>query len=187
MSRIKKWPKGEVVGEQSYGIFSVETVRKTSPRTAKESDFVHISTSDWISIVAITSDRKVIMVEQYRHGSDSVQIDLPGGAIDQDETPEHAALRELQEETGYSGHEAIHIGQFNPNPALFKNNYYIFFIPNAIPVSTQSLDDAEDIKIKIIPLDSIATLIKSGAVEHALVVTAFYMLEHHDDSHLTII
>ena len=64
-------------------------------------NFYVINSVDWVNILPITSDNEVVFVEQYRPGTNSITLELPGGMIDKGETPLKSAKRELEEETGY--------------------------------------------------------------------------------------
>lgn len=118
------------------------------------------------------------MIEQYRHGANETQMEIPGGIIDPGENPQQAALRELREETGFIGTKAIEIGRVNPNPALFSNICYTFFIPDVTP-GEQQLDETEDITVHLVEPQEIPLLISSEAIKHGLVVAAFYFYELH--------
>jgi ADP-ribose pyrophosphatase len=176
--KIRKWQTVDIVKNDDYKIFSVETVRRTSPRTDSTHDFFRLQTSDWLNIIAVTAEQEIVFIEQYRHGADEVQLEIPGGAVDPGEKPEVAALRELAEETGFIGTQAIEIGQVNPNPGLFSNKCYTFLISDIIPGS-QALEDTEDIAVRLIPQSEIESLISSGTVPHGLVVAAFYFYNIH--------
>src|ERR1700761_4271663 len=54
-------------------------------------------------IAAVTPERDVVLVRQYKHGIATITLELPAGMIDPGETPESCATRELAEETGYAG------------------------------------------------------------------------------------
>lgn len=64
-------------------------------------DFYTLWQPDWVLILARTAEGKWVMTEQYRHGTGKIALEFPAGIIDKGETPEQAALRELQEECGY--------------------------------------------------------------------------------------
>lgn len=64
-------------------------------------DFYTLWQPDWVLILARTVEGKWVMTEQYRHGTGKIALEFPAGIIDKGETPEQAALRELQEECGY--------------------------------------------------------------------------------------
>src|SRR5206468_2426456 len=118
-SVIKPWQKlsSEPVGD--FRIFTIRSDKKISPRTQKEHDFYVIDCVNWVNVIAVTPDQQLILVEQYRHGSDTVELEIPGGMMDAgDESPEATAVRELREESGYEGEKPRLIGRIFPNPAI---------------------------------------------------------------------
>jgi ADP-ribose pyrophosphatase len=175
---MKKW---ETIGSEAKGnfrVFSVRKVKNRSPASGKEGEFYVIDAGNWVNVIALTPDNQVVLVEQYRHGSDTVTLEIPGGCIDaEDGSPLIAAQRELLEETGYSGDEWTELGWNDPNPALFSNRCYTYLVRNAKPVKAQALDGMEEIKVSTVPLDSIPRLITEKKITHALIITGFYYLE----------
>jgi 8-oxo-dGTP pyrophosphatase MutT (NUDIX family) len=113
------------------------------------------------------------MIQQYRHGSKNITLEIPGGLVD-DESPENAALRELLEETGYQGDNVTYLGATNPNPAIFNNLCHTFLVRNVKKVSETNLDDNEDIEVTLKPIEEIPSLIADGSINHALVIIAFH-------------
>ncbi len=73
---------------------------------AKHSFFV-IECPDWVNVIALTKEKKVVLIEQYRQGTEEIILEIPGGMIDESEAPEAAAQRELSEETGYESIEFV--------------------------------------------------------------------------------
>lgn len=178
MANIKKWGDISVIKQDGYRIFSIDTTRKTSIRSGVVQDFFTINSNDWLNIIAITPQQEVVMIEQYRHGSDNIELEIPGGIIEKNElTASQAALRELKEETGYTGARVIEIGAVNPNPALFKNSCRTFLVLDAIQTGNQELEQTEDIVVKLVPASEIQGLIVSGKISHGLVVAAFYFYD----------
>ena len=94
------WKKisSEPVGD--FRIFKIRSDRSVSPRTQLTHDFFVIDCVDWVNVIAVTPDRHLVMIEQYRHGSATVELEVPGGMMDaRDSGPETAGMRELREET----------------------------------------------------------------------------------------
>src|SRR5215472_3516054 len=118
---LKPWKK---VRSRQLGDFRIFTVRgdtKLSPLTGKEHEFFVIDSANWVNVIAVTPDKNLVMVEQYRHGSDSVELEIPGGIIDaRDASSEACAQRKLREETGYEGTNAKIIGSVWANPAIMS-------------------------------------------------------------------
>jgi ADP-ribose pyrophosphatase len=137
---------------------------------------------DWATIIALTKQQEVVMVRQYRHGAQKVILELPGGAMeDEDENPMQAARRELLEETGYTSDNFIQIGCVSPNPANQTNLIYSFLALDARKVSEQNLDDAEDIEVVLKPLDEVIRMAKSGELFQSMQVSAvFFALAYWD-------
>jgi ADP-ribose pyrophosphatase len=142
----------------------------------KEGDFVYLDCPAWINVIALTAAREVVMVDQFRHGSAGPSLEIPGGMCDPGEGLVEAGLRELREETGYSGKGGKLIGSVEPNPAIQNNRCGTVLLRDAAPVSGQSLDPMEEILVKLVPFDEIGGLVRSGAITNAIVLSAFYLL-----------
>ncbi len=172
---IKPWPCLRSRPDGSFRVFSVRTDTAISPRTGVEHDFHIIESSAWVNIIPLTSNHQVVMVRQYRHGSRAVTLEIPGGLVDSGDTPEEAAARELLEETGYRAKQWTNIGALNPNPAIFNNRCYTFLAQNIQKVSGLIPDQTEDIEVELMPLEDIPELIRTGKIDHAIVIAAFSM------------
>ena len=107
-----------------------------------------IECSTWVNVIALTKQREVVLVNQYRHGAKQVMLEIPAGMMDdEDESPLYAAQRELLEETGYTSDRFIKIGRVYPNPATHNNLTYSFLTLDAEQVAQQRLDDTEEIEV----------------------------------------
>lgn len=179
---IKPWPILKSCSKESYRVFSIRTDIARSPKTGKEHDFFIIESNDWVNIIPLTEGHQVVMVRQYRHGSKTITLEIPGGLVDPGDSPEKAAARELLEETGYFGEKWLHIGVVNPNPALFNNRCYTFLARDVQKVSDPSPDQTEDIEVVLIHLYEIPKLIRRGKIDHAIVIAAFthYFLRYSE-------
>jgi 8-oxo-dGTP pyrophosphatase MutT (NUDIX family) len=171
---VKPWKCIRSRTNQSYRVFSIRTDTTLSPRTGAEHEFYVIESGDWVNIIPITADQKVVMIQQYRHGSKQITLEIPGGLVDPGDTPESAASRELLEETGYRAAEWKKIGVVNPNPAIFSNRCHTFLARNLTKVGSPTLDQTEDIDVVLLSLSDIPGLIRKGVIDHALVIAAFH-------------
>jgi len=158
----------------SFKIFNLRTDRARSPRTNREYDFYILESSDWVNVIPVTPQNEVVLIQQYRHGTRGITLEIPGGIVEPGDTPEEAARRELKEETGYKELKMISLGCVHPNPAFLDNCCYTFLARNVIPAGAQDQDEKEDIGILLRPLDEITDLIKNGEITHSLVLAAFY-------------
>ncbi len=175
---IKPWQKlsSQPVGD--FRIFSIRSDRKISPRTQQEHDFFVIDCVNWVNVIGITPDQQLIMVEQYRHGSNTVELEIPGGMMDaSDASPEATGTRELREETGYAGQNPFLIGQIFPNPAIMSNLCFTVMLDNCHCIHPVEFDHGEDLITRLVPIADIPQLVSSGKIRHSLVVVALYHFE----------
>ena len=163
---------------QDFKLFKIEKKQVRSPRTDEISEALAVRFPDWVMILALTPQEEVIMVRQYRHGTEQVCLELPGGLVDSNEdSPALSAGRELLEETGYQAGQINYIGECFPQPAILSNKCYFYLAEDAERFQTQDLDPGEDIEIVNVPLKSIPARIASREINHGMVLLAFFFFE----------
>lgn len=130
-----------------------------------------------IMVFALTKNHEVVLINQYRHGVRQTILELPGGSVDEGESPLEAAKRELMEETGYVSSTFIEVGQGSPNPAVYTNKIYSFLVLEAEQIEKQSTYDAETIEVSLLPLNEVIAMAKSGKMINSLnISTLFFVL-----------
>lgn len=171
----QRWPTVSTRNAGDFRIFSIRSDVKVNPRTGQKHDFYILDTTDWVNIIAITPEERIVMVEQYRHGSDAVELEIPGGMMERHETdPVEAGLRELREETGYVGERPQLIGRINPNAAIMSNVCHTLLVENCRRMHKVEFDSGEDLVTRLVPIGELRNLVSSGRIQHALVAVALY-------------
>ncbi len=140
----------------------------------KAGDFFVLENPDWVNVIAINSANEAVLIEQFRHGTGEMNLELPGGMVDEGERPEHAARRELLEETGYSANRWVLLGKSDPNPALQNNTIYHYLALDCVKTAETAFDEHESIGTRLVPVESVGGLIHDGEIKHSLVAAAFY-------------
>ncbi|RMG58118.1 MAG: NUDIX hydrolase [Deltaproteobacteria bacterium] len=169
----------EVVFEN--GLFRVVHARyRLSPRK-RESVFATLSTADWINVIPITEEGRFVLIRQFRHGTEEITVEIPGGSVERGEDPLEAARRELEEETGYTGGKWELIGSVTPNPAIQDNRCYTFLARGVKRGGEKKEDDMEFIEVFEARPDEVRKMLTDGTISHALVLAAFvhYLLKGH--------
>jgi len=175
---LKPWEKISSRPAGDFKIFKIRSDRLISPRTQRAHDFFVIDCVNWVNVIAVTPDQQLVMIEQYRHGSTTVELEIPGGMIDpHDSSPQDAALRELREETGYAGDKPELIGKVFPNPAIMSNTCFTVMVENCRCVHPIELDHGEDLLTRLVPISEIPGLVARGKILHSLVVAALYYFD----------
>ena len=175
---IKPWPTIQSRPVADYRVFRLRSDVKVSPRTGQPHDFYVLEGVNWVNVVALTRDQQVVMIEQYRHGTNTVELEIPGGMMDaEDASPLAAGLRELREETGYEGVNGRIIGDIFPNPAIMSNVCYTVQVDTCELRHPVAFDQGEDLVTRLVPVGDVPRLIAEGRIKHSLVVVALYHFE----------
>ncbi len=170
---IRPWPKISSRPLGDFRIFRIHSVVRRSPRTGRNHEFYVLDSPNWVNVIAVTPERQLVMIEQYRCGTDTVELEIPGGMIEsKDASPVVAGVRELREETGYEGESARILSQVYPNPAILTNTCFTVLVTRCVPRHPVEFDHGEDLSTRLVPLEEIPNLVSGGVVRHSLVAIA---------------
>lgn len=158
-------------------IFDLRSIRYRHPQRGTERDFYVIAAPEWVNILALTPDHRLVLVRQFRYGIDTFSLEIPGGLVDAGEAPLSAGVRELREETGFAGGPARMLGQVHPNPAIQNNRCHIVLIEQAVPSAAMAWDHDEEIEVTTLPVDEVYALARAGGITHSLVLNALLLFE----------
>jgi 8-oxo-dGTP pyrophosphatase MutT (NUDIX family) len=130
-------------------------------------------------VAALTAERRVVMVRQYKHGVAQVVLELPAGMIDPGETPAECAVRELAEETGYAGDAPVLLRSLFADPTGSDSVFHVFLIENVTAKFAQALDTTEAIVIETMSLEELRAAVRDGGIASGSQVAAVFLLFDH--------
>ncbi len=170
------WERLETRTIHETPILTLEEVQLARPGREEPVRFVQLRCPDWVNVIPLTEDGRVILIRQYRSGTHEVTLEIPGGMVDPGEDPVTSAGRELTEETGWVAGSVEKIGSVEPNPAFQDNRCHTYLAEGCRPVGETNFDPDEEIETVLVELVEIQRLIATGEIRHALVIAAFYHL-----------
>ena len=156
----------------SYRVFDVNRVELEDGAGKSRGDAFIMRCREWCNVVAITPADEIVLIWQYRFGTDALSLEIPGGVVDAGEAPDHAALRELREETGYEAERLEPLLVVEPNPAIQDNRCHTFLALGARRTVATQFDAMEELETVLLPVSRIEELLDGGQVTHSLVYGA---------------
>lgn len=169
---IGKW---ELLKEENvFSCIPFKVSKKTYKEPKKGSKFEAyiLDVADWANIIGINENNEVLLIRQFRFGTDLIELEIPGGVIEKGEAPLKGAIRELKEETGYLTKSIIQIGCVDSNPAIMNNKCYTF-LAKLGEKGDVNFDPNEDIESEFVTQDKIKDLLLNGKITNAYIVAAF--------------
>jgi ADP-ribose pyrophosphatase len=127
-------------------------------------DFFVRESRGFCIVFAMTPDENVLLVRQYKHGACEITVELPAGVIDEDETPERCAVRELAEETGFTGSAPELLRTFLADPTNATTRFHLFVVRDAVRTCEPQLDVTEEIHVELVSLDEVRAMALDGRI-----------------------
>ena len=144
------------------------------PTGAENKEYYVLEYPDWINVLAITKDGHFLMERQYRHGLGLTCYEICAGVCEKGESALEAAKRELYEAQGFGGGTWQHWLDISANPSTTNNLCHCFLVTVVERVSTQHLDETEDISIELLTPDEVRTLLVGDHIKHALIAAPLW-------------
>ncbi len=130
-----------------------------------------------VVIVPIDDEDNVMLVRQYRYPTEQALLEAPAGGIEESETPDDCAQRELQEEVGFASRNLRNLGGFWSAPGFCDEFMYVYLAKDLIPSKLDS-DEDENIQVETIPMSRIPQLIRLGEIQDAKSIAALLMVTY---------
>lgn len=147
--------------------------------TGRSGDFFCLECVDWVNVFALTEEGNLVVVQQFRFGTRQNTLEVPGGMLEPGEDPLTGGLRELTEETGYSGGRALLIGSCQPNPAIMNNRCHYVFVEPVKLTQVPNWDENEQMHILTLPLQTVFKQAGEGELVHSLTLAGLLFLRAH--------
>lgn len=119
-----------------------------------------------VAIVAITPDKKIVLVKQFRKAIEKAIWEIPAGKLEQCENPKDCAMRELEEETGYIAKNLKLIHKFYTS-AGFSNQKIFIYLATELEKGNQKLEDGEFLDVYEIELNEVYDMLEKNEIEDA--------------------
>jgi 8-oxo-dGTP pyrophosphatase MutT (NUDIX family) len=145
------------------------------PHGGEIAEFHLLEAPDWSSVLAVTDSGQFVFVDQYRHGAGRVSRELPAGVIDPGESPEQAARRELEEETGFVAEHWEHLLTTSIEPCRLTTRAHFYLATGARRAAKQRVDPSEYIDVVLLEASEILPAIASGTILHGVHVGAIML------------
>lgn len=161
---VEEAPVKRVNRELKYQGAILKVYQDTVQVNGHEARWDYIHHNGAAAVVAVTKERKLLMVRQYRNALDRYTLEIPAGALDYPEEPKiECAYRELEEETGFKTEHLEYLLSINTTIAFCDEAIDVFVARDLIP-SKQHLDPDENIQVEEWDLEDLLKLIYSGTI-----------------------
>ncbi|MBM6689964.1 NUDIX hydrolase [Fusobacterium mortiferum] len=138
MDKFEELEKKEIFKNEHIKVFS----RKLKLPNDKVVDWTFTGKRDAVGVVAVFEDDTILLVKQYRPAVNMVTLEIPAGLLEENECPISAAIRELEEETGYRANKIEKICEYFMSPGISDGKFYLYYAEDLIKTQ-QNLDEDE--------------------------------------------
>ncbi|MDY7430843.1 ADP-ribose pyrophosphatase [Bacillus sp. V26] len=153
----------------------VEDVELPNGKTSKREIVKHPGA---VAVLAVTDEGKIIMVKQFRKPLERTIVEIPAGKLEKGEEPEYTALRELEEETGYTAKKLTKITAFYTSPGFADEIVHVFLAEElSVLEEKRELDEDEFVEVMEVTLEDALKLVVSREVYDAKTAYAIQYLQ----------
>jgi ADP-ribose pyrophosphatase len=153
----------------------IDTVQLPSGRTAQREIVEH---EPVVAIVPFDANGDVVLVRQYRLATESVLLEVPAGGVDEGESFEEAAQRELAEEVGLRAGSLVQLADFYVSPG-FLTERVIAYLATDLSEAQADADEDEDIAVVRIPRSEAVVMVERGEFHDAKSIASLLLAERY--------
>ena len=176
MSAPSRWSVRHEELHADCKVFRVYKEHCDHPLDHREGDFFVLRAADWVLALPITEDGRLVMVRQYRFGSQALSTEAPGGVAEAGEDTRLTAARETEEETRFTVGRSTLLGTCAPNPAIQRNRCHFVLLEGVAPAGRRSPDEHEEIQVLAVAPKAALAQALADPGQHSLALLALYRL-----------
>lgn len=155
-------------------VFATKWFRVVAAPQPDGEPYYMLELPDYVSVVALTPARELVMVRQYRPVVQRHTLELPSGHVERNEVPEDAARRELLEETGFEAGRLDLLGTLVPDVGRLANRMWCYFTGDARPCERPH-EREPGVSVVVLPEREALSRAADGAVDHALNLAPLFL------------
>ena len=155
-----------------FELFAKDTALDAQP-------YYSIRQADYVCVIALTAAGDCVFVRQYRPAVEAYTLELASGLVDDDATPEETALRELEEEAGYTASQPELLGSLYPDTGRLQNRMWCYVVRDARPVVDAAPEHG--MEAVVVPMNRIDEILRKGELSCALHYAAFMLWRLRSD------
>lgn len=171
---MKPWKriKPTKITKVGWRTITTKTFELPDGKTA-EYDLVYQDGQEFVSIIALTPDNKIIIAREYAPGPEIIMDEMPGGYVDEGESLEVCARRELIEETGYQPEGMRYFGRYYKDKYI-NATWHTYLAEGCVKVREPELGENEFIEVVLVSVSEFLDSVKNNRVtDHGAVLAAY--------------